>query len=254
MNRQYSNRGITLLEVIVLVVVVLILAVILLPIIHNGNSECILRSSCPDNLKCYAIALQLYWTDYNDQLPSSYLTNHSKRWNRHDSLRFCTIAGNRPPLVNTREQTMAQTLYGHMKNKDIMWCYSDAADRNNPDSQVSYWYKLAMDKAWYGEQCSKPHKRAADFAFPTDQIVFYEHQGWHFGTSDGLKNSRQINAAFMDSHVEPILIKNATSGDPLNCGANSDGEPMYYNYDNVKNTQDAGPAKHVDPSRYSDRL
>jgi len=141
-----------------------------------------------------------------------------------------------------------------MRYKDSFWCPSDNSDHTLPGAQVSYWYKLANDKAWYGVDCTKPCRTESDFSYNADQICFYEHKGWHFGDTNGLKNNVQINAAFMDSHVETIVIKNATSGNPLNCAINPDGEPMYYNYDTKTNKQTTGPARYIDSTRYSDKF
>ena len=97
-----------------------------------------------------------------------------------------------------------------------------------------------------------------DYAFEADQIAFYEHLGWHWGDTGGLKNGVQINASFIDTHVETIWISNATSGDPINCAANSDGEPMYYNTGVDPKTgvakKQAGPATLTDPTRCCDQL
>lgn len=231
--------------------IIAVIAAVLFPM-FTRREDCTYTVGCPGLLKECAVALQLYWNDYDSHLPSSYLVSHSKKWSRRDSLMFISKLGEMPPTANTRLQTWPQVLYGHMKNKDIMWCPSDSADTSNRNSQVSYWYKLANDKAWYGEGCTKPCRTEADFQYNADQICFYEHQGWHCGRSDGLKNDVMINASFMDSHVEAIVVKSATSGNPINCAANSDGEPMYFNYDNKTHKRAAGPARYTDPQRYSD--
>ena len=139
-----------------------------------------------------------------------------------------------------------------MKSKDIAFCPSDSVDKTNPNAHTSYYLKLANDKAWYGVGCPKPRRHLADFGYESDQIAFYEHSGWHFGDSSGrLGNRTKINVSYMDTHVEIIEVCNATSGDPINCAVNSDGEPMYYNtsVDNKGNTKTPdGPAKLTDPT------
>ena len=138
----------------------------------------------------------------------------------------------------------------------MMFCTSDTVDRTDPYSHTSYWYKLANDKAWYGVGCKVQRRTMNDYAFEADQIAFYERLGWHFGDTSGLRNGVQINASFIDTHVETLVIQNATSGDPVNCAANSDGEPMYYNTDvNQRNDtaqKQAGPATLTDPTRCYD--
>ena len=215
------------------------------------------KVTCQNNLKQCIQALKMYSDDYDGQLPSSYLVNRSKQWNPIDSYAFISRPGKLPPGPKQRRHTWSQILYDNIKNKDVMWCPSDKVDKTDPDAQTSYWYKLANDKAWYGVGCAKPRRSMNDYVFESDQLAFYERLGWHFGDEKGLRNNVQINAAFMDTHVETILIRNATSGDPMNCAANADGEPMYYNQYNGPQGEtklDTGPAKHTDPAIYSDKL
>ena len=95
--------------------------------------------------------------------------------------------------------------------------------------------------------------------FNADQIVFYEHKGWHFGETRGLKNNVQINCAFMDSHVKTHTLVNAPA--TYTNDYNAPGEPNYYNFDNnqamVRGTNPPAPgtpATYVDPTRFSDML
>jgi prepilin-type processing-associated H-X9-DG protein len=157
--------------------------------------------------------------------------------------------------------TLVQALYKHMKNVDIAYCPDDSADHRDPNSRPSYWWKVAIDKAWYGVDCSKPCRNQRDFPHQADQIVFYEHNSWHFGPANGLINNARINVAYLDSHVRNVVLSNATHGDPINCAANSSGEPMYFNFDNkgprqpgVNPPRAEKAARYVDPGRYSDVL
>lgn len=259
---QASKRGIKTIEVIVAVGVVLILAAILYPIAFPQFVRCVnpaRRQTCQSNLKECALAVQLYCSDYDDWLPSSTLVNHSLTWNKRDLTRFATRRG-KLPAQDTQPHTWVQTVYDKMKDKDIMFCPDDNRRSDSPRAVVSYWWKLAIDKAWFGAGCSRPYRRTTDYPRPRDCILLYEHDGRHCGRTDGLKNDVQANVALMDTHVTMISLVNATSGDPINCAANSDGEPMYFNFDNTK-PKGAGnpppkdiPAEHVDPGRYSDML
>lgn len=215
--------------------------------------QAIRKSKCLGNLKNIAQALVLYADEYNGQLPSSYLVSHSKKWNARDARIFCSGLGTFPPRLGTHKQTWPQVLYDRMGSPNIIFCPSDAADAARP----SYWYKLANDKAWYGIGCKAPRRSMSDYAYESDQIAFYEHCGWHFGDDSGrVKNGVQYDMAFMDTHVATILLTNATCGDPINCAANSDGEPMYYNCkDTGPNSKpDPGPARHTDPTTCCDNL
>lgn len=244
-------------DVVVVAVVLCALWIFLGPIfLASYRPRSASKSTCQSNLKQCAQALKMYCDDYNGQLPSSRLVNRAKRWNTRDYLTFGTTLGEFPP--GGRRQTIWQALYDNMRNKDIMWCPSDETDKTDPKARTSYWYKLANDKAWFGIGCEKPCRSYGDYCYESDQLAFYEHVGWHFGDQTGLHNDLQINASYMDTHVETITLKNATSGDPINCAANSNGEPMYYNcavepkHGYVK-TQ-TGPAILTDPTKCYDNL
>lgn len=243
---------------IIVSVIFLVVAAILFPCFAprcNGAR----KAFCLNNLKHCAQALKMYADDYNGQLPSSYLVSHSKTWDRADYRIFGQTLGKFPPDEKTRRVTWSQILYDHMKRPEIMFCPSDTVDKSDPLSHTSYWYKLANDKAWYGKGCRAPRRSRVDYAFEADQMAFYEHCGWHFGDNSGrLTNGLQINNVYMDTHVETIMIQNATSGDPINCAANSDGEPMYYNTGVDSKTgiakKHAGPATLTDPTWCYDSL
>lgn len=258
MQAHYGKRyGFTIWEALFIVFIILIVAAVIFPIFartgyHEGGG-----SNCQNNLKSLAVALLLYMEDNDNQMPSSALVNHSKKWNRKDFLKFTSETGELPS--KSRPQTYAQVLYDHMKNKDILFCPSDPAYEGTGDRPVSYWWKLAVDKAWYGEGCKKVCRNEADFAYNADQIVLYERKGWHFQELDGLKNGVQINVAYMDSHVRTICLCN--SGDnPINTPAPKAGEPAYFNCEYAadgvthKPLPEGKPAGYVDPSRYWDKL
>ena len=216
------------------------------------------KAACMSNLKEMAVALQIYWNDYDATLPSSAVVSRSPRWKKTDFTLFATKVGALP--ARGKKQTLMQVLYESMKSKDTMFCPSDPVDRKNPASQGSYWWKCAIDKAWYGVGCAKPCMKEVDFAYNADQVAFYEHNGWHFGQTNGLRNGTQINVAYLDTHVRTVRLRNATSGKPVNCAANTNGEPMYFNFDNNRPAaKDVNPPRernatcYIDPSRYGDR-
>jgi hypothetical protein len=248
---QYRN-GFSVWEALLIIFILIVLAAFLFPIFARTRTPG-RKSNCQNNLKSLAIALQLYLNDYDGHLPSSALVNHSKKWNRADFLKFTARTGIRPSPG--RPQTYAQVLYDHMKSKDIIFCTSDDSDHNGADAKCSYWWKLAIDKAWYGEGCKKPCQKETDFVYNSDQVVFYERKGFHDGGS-GLKNGTQINVAYLDSHVKTITLRNCKPG-YTNTPAPSAGEPAYFNHDFGSDEgalpQDT-PAKYVDPARYGDRL
>lgn len=257
MQANSKRYGFTIWEALLIVFIIVILAAILFPVTQRHGTSA-RHSTCHNNLKSIAVALLLYMEDNDNQMPSSALVNHSKKWDRNDFLKFTMTTGELPP--KSRPQTYAQVLYYYMKDKDILFCPSDSAYEGNGDRPCSYWWKLAIDKAWYGEGCEKACRNEADFAYNADQIVLYERTGWHFQELDGLKNGVQINVAFMDSHVKTICLRN--SGDnPINTPAPKAGEPAYFNCDFGTNDTDSSEqlpegelARYVDPARYGDKL
>jgi hypothetical protein len=194
-------------------------------------------------MKELGTALLLYINDYDAVLPSSVLYARSKMWNKSNFIKFAKLRGNLPPTFgNKTGNSWPMLLYPHMRNKDIIWCPSDP---NRNDSKygakivaVSYYYKAAVDAAWFGGPGGKGPvcRKEGDFAFPADQIIFYEHNGWHWGDQNkGLANGVTINCTFMDGHVQAKRIKSSgytaeeNPPEPLpKCGI---GEPAWFNYD-----------------------
>jgi len=242
----------SVLSVVLVFVLFFLVAMALFPVFFDRGHPAY-KAKCLNNLKQCAQALKMYADDYNGQMPSSYFVRHSKQWNKRDSLYFCTRRGKTPSSLDSPRRTWAEALYYHMKSPDIVFCPKDPVDTTSANPRTSYWYKLANDKAWYGIGCEAPRRSMRDYGYESDQIAFYEHCGWHFGDNSGrLTNGLQINVSYIDTHVETIVIKSATSGDPINCSANSNGEPMYYNTAVDAKTyqpkQDKGPAHHTDPT------
>lgn len=248
-----ANRRSAILSTAVMLVIFSLVLIVLAALLgrEREKARC---AKCLNNIKQIAQALKMYSDDYNGVMPSSYFVRHSKRWNTADALTFCTTLGTYPPLGGVPYRTWPQTLYNDMLSQDVAFCPTDRVMQPfKPGDHPSYYYKLANDKAWY-VGC----KRMADYGYESDQIAFYERLGFHCGDKSGLKNGVKINVSYIDTHVETITIKNATSGDPTNCAASSDGEPMYYNTKVNGKTQvgkpQKGPAKLTDPTCSYDTL
>lgn len=247
----------SVLSVVLVFIFFLFVAAVMFPVLCRPHGCGSRKAKCLNNLKQCAQALKMYADDYDGAMPSSYFVRESKQWNKRDSLYFCTKRG-KIPSENSPRRTWAEVLYDHMKSSDIVFCPKDEVDPESRNPTTSYWYKVANDKAWYGVGCKKPCRNMTDYGYEADQLAFYERLGWHFGDTSGLKNGVKINVSYMDTHVETITIKNATSGDPINCAASSDGEPMYFNtrYDEKtgKSTKQKGPATYTDPTCCYDDL
>jgi len=254
-SKHYRSGSAWVNALVVLVVATVVAAVLFPMLIPHGCPP--RKSTCKTNLHELGIALATYCGDFDNKLPSSILVNHSKKWNSGDFQKFATRIGHLPLAPTAKRQTYAEVIYDYIKNKDVLFCQSDPVDQNDPNAPCSYYWKLAIDKSWYGEGCKKPHRLIEkDFPYSADTIVLYERRGFHTG-EDALKNDVQINVAFLDSHVSRVTLKNATSGDPANCAANAEGEPMYFNYNYEADKglpDDKTPAKWVDPAVYGDRF
>ncbi|MCE5314064.1 MAG: prepilin-type N-terminal cleavage/methylation domain-containing protein [Armatimonadota bacterium] len=237
-----KKSGFTLIELLVVIAIIAILAAILFPVFARAR-EAARKTNCQNNIKNCATALTLYWNDYDGTLPSSaiYASNNTAYTNATTEPTvnyykyFATCLGVVPPerIATTPAYigTWPQVLYGHMKNKNIMFCPSDSANNNPsdtdaPTTNISYWFKYAADYAWVNG-----NKKEGNFSYSSDQIIFYEHKGWHFG-ADELGDEVQINVAFMDTHVRTITLKNSASkgtSTAWNASTINPGEPNYYN-------------------------
>ena len=259
-----NKSGFTLIELLVVIAIIAILAAILFPVFARAR-EAARKSSCQNNLKECAIALHTYWNDYDATLPSSANVNvrGATTWNTDDYRTFATTLGRIPPAQDQRPQTWAQMLYSSMKNKDIIFCPSDSRNSNKSDSgPVSYYWKTAVDRAWFGNNAGNKWQKESDFGYVSDQIVLFEAAGFHSGVTNGVSDEVQINVAFLDTHCKYVtLVDSAPKGtiviDPTN--SNAYGEPWYFNYDNVNSVkigrvQPDAAGKGWDPTIYSDKL
>lgn len=230
--QEYVGKGLATAGIILSVVgvfffaLIAIFAAILFPVFARAK-ESARKASCLNNLKQCSQALKMYADDYDGMMPSSGVTGVS-------GTDFCSrlcVDGVNPPNDGVRK-TWAQMLSDNMRNRDIVFCPSDAVDHSPAGNPVvSYWYKYANDVAW--TSCGK--QKMGDYAYESDQIAFFECKGWHFGDTAGLKQGLQINAAFMDTHVETIVLpSNGTAPStsaPVSDPAGMPGpfEPFYYN-------------------------
>lgn len=264
---QLGGGGLAIAGIIVSSVMVLlafvVLPAILFPVFARAR-EAARKSSCQSNMKELGTALSLYYGDYDATLPSSVLYGGSKNWNSRNFVYFAKNQGVLPPPpgvgVNGTPQSWPMVFYKYMLNKDIIWCPSDPVRRNDPSAAVSYYYKAAVDCAWYGGPASKGPvcKKEGDFNFPADQIVFYEHNGWHWGdASKGLANGVTINCLFLDGHIAYKRISSSgytVSENPEPLPRSGYGEPAWFNYDYANSSAPTVPAALWNPRQYGDNL
>jgi len=238
--------------VFVLTIVAVLVHIAMTPVIYDDRLP---RDW--SNLRQLAMGLSLYISDNAGLLPSSAVINGSSTWNPADCRRFVMGGGGFRRQGAGKVTSWARLLGSdYLKGgPSVCFCPEDPVDRKNANSPASYWWKTAIDKAWYGVGCARPCRKLADYKWQADQILFYEHNTWHFGQgAKGLTNGATICAGFMDGHAKIIKISNATSGNVVDCSVNSDGEPMYYNCNMRRKVTANGPARYADPRRYGDKF
>jgi prepilin-type processing-associated H-X9-DG protein len=193
---------------VVVVAAILFVAAVLFPI-FAPRPVVARKSVCQNNLKELGLALSIYCRDNDGTLPSSYLCGGSKTWNRRNFVRFAGTLGDLSASASAAEKTWPMLLHKYTKNDDLFRCPSDKDKSDGPNATLSYYYKAAVDRAWYGDNGVKAQKED-DFEYSSDQVVFWEHNGWHWGQADqGVTDGTSINVAYLDGHVAAKRIQNS---------------------------------------------
>jgi len=186
---------------------------------------------CQSNLKQLWKAFSMYLSDYDMTLPSSYLYGRSKTWNPQDFIRFAKEQGALPALPNATRRSWPMVLSHYLADYGYLWCPSDRSRSNSPTARISYYWKAAIDRAWYA---GGDFQKGGAFLYPGDQIVLYEHSSWHHGGRNvGLTDGVVINCAFMDGHVGALVVRNSgytrRENPPEPLPASGVGEPAWFN-------------------------
>jgi prepilin-type processing-associated H-X9-DG protein len=215
--------------------------------------------SCQQNLKALVLALQMYAGDYDSALPSSYLYSRTATWDPDSFVRFAGVRGTLPPR-NQSQLTWPMVLYDYVRDTSIIWCPRDRSESGDPAAVVSYYWKAAVDAAWYGgpDGTGPVCRKEGDFCFPAEQIVLYERIGWHWGRSKGLTDGVVVNCAFMDGHVAAKTIRDSGytvhEMPALPLPASGIGEPAWFNYSYGAAVPDYSKGAHWDPHVWGDSL
>ncbi len=224
------KSGFTLIELLVVIAIIAILAAILFPVFARAR-ETARKASCQSNLKQCAQALKMYVDDYDGEMPTPLL------WNTNLATAYpifgCQLCNGNPTdatngYPGTTRVTWAQMLYDNMRSKNVIWCPSDSTDHAAVSPTISYWYKYANAYAY-----TMGKRKMSDYGYESDQVAFYEYNGWHFSDSTGMHVNSEINAAFLDSHVEKVTLPvcAAPTANPTNDKSESMAaySPMFYN-------------------------
>lgn len=239
-------RGFTVFELVFIALIVGVQLAVLLPVLEAAK-ERDRATTCQNNLHQCAQALKIYIDDYEGTLPSSAIVASSP--NQAQVISFLTGKGEPfPKPYGTSGPTWPQILEDWMRTTDIVFCPSDRAR-----TRASYWWKYAIDLAWRDNTIHA--RKTGDYGYESDQIVFYEHAGWHTGDAAGIKNGVKINVAHLDSHVETITVVNGPTAYPPAADERTGaagirlGEPMYYNckVDGANPPIIHSPADFIDP-------
>lgn len=243
-----KKSGFTLIELLVVIAIIAILAAILFPVFARAR-EAARKSSCQNNMKQCAIGIQLYYGDYDGTLPSSAIartgtsttvvTNASAT--DTDTVTFCTgnTAAKSNDPVPMPYESWAYYVYTYIKAKDAEWCPSDSSkDTGTP---LSYWWKPAADLAWNDNNIKA--RKESDYGYPSDQVILFEHNGFHSGDAF-LHATSQINVAFLDTHVKTITLPAQQSNKNITTITSSTAastlstlsEPFYWDYYNASDT------------------
>ncbi|MEN6372535.1 MAG: DUF1559 domain-containing protein [Armatimonadota bacterium] len=265
------KSGFTLIELLVVIAIIAILAAILFPVFARAR-EAARKASCQSNMKELGIAVQLYQGDYEAMMPSSALNTRNPAspntvFNSSYFIQFACLRGSIGATTYPGHATWPTLLYTHLKNKDIIWCPSDPARSDDMNATVSYFWKASTDLAWFGgPNGTTVCRKDGDFGFPANQVLFYEHNGWHWSdTNRGLANGVTINCTFMDGHVAPkriVCSVNQVNDQPLPWAVRGGGEPQWYNHNyydpSDPNTRDGAYTWNSDlswnPQKYGDNL
>lgn len=238
----------TVTRVFVWFVCIACVAGVILPfyVVYQMDKQSTRKRTCQSNLKELGNAVTMYCNDYNGLLPSSKLYAGSKKWNAKDFIGYAKSSH------TDAKNTVRVVLSKYINNKDVFWCPSDP-NFKNVDAPVSYYWKAAVDAAWY-----QGDRNLADFEYAADQVLLYEHNGWHWGDqSKGLTGGVSSNTVFMDGHVATKRIKNSgytiDENPPEPLPRSGVGEPAWFNCSDEPNSKPK-TGEFFDPKHYYDDL
>ncbi len=218
------------------------------------------KASCQENMKRLGTALAMYVNDWDGALPSSRLCGDSPTWNSADFARFAGVRGSIPPRGGS-SSTWSMVLYPYTRQEGYLWCPSDPNRFDeNPSCATSYFWKAAVDVAWYGgpDGAGRAFHKLEDFSYPEEQMVLYERAGWHGARQRGLTDGITINCLFLDGHAAEHVVRESgysrqeTPAGPL--PRSGVGEPAWFNYSLGADRPRFDRGANWDPGVWTDNL
>ena len=254
-TQRKNGRSIT--DLIAVLCILFVIGILVQPILARSRMTpgCI----CQSNLKKLSEAISMYWSDYDATLPSSCLYGQSKTWNPDDFMRFAKEQGSLPTPPGSVRQSWPMVISHYISDNNCLWCPSDRSKSSDPTARISYYWKAAVDRAWYGDASTGAFRNEGDFIYPGDQIILYEHSSRHYGRSNhGLTDGALINCAFMDGHVGTIevsdsgYIRSENPSEPL--PASGAGEPAWFNYSIGDSNPEFNKGQNWNPNIWADNM
>ena len=150
-RKANSNRGFTLIDLLVVVAIISLLAAILFPVFARARENA-RRASCMSNLKQIGLGFMMYVQDYDERFPMAYYYSNPADWcngggqTQTDS----TKPGHLFVVSNGCKSghwiTFQDVIYPYTKSVQVFVCPSATYGQNDGSLQLSYGYNRKISK------------------------------------------------------------------------------------------------------------
>lgn len=207
------KKGFTLIELLVVIAIIAILAAILFPVFAQAREKA-RQTQCLSNFKQLGTAFQMYASDWDDYLPSSYAAmyphfNSIMPARQHGTTNAYSFVAQMAGYAGHYLMTVNQ-LYPYVKNYGLFFCPSDKRKPSNLgkgiDDSTSFLFRHCLWWDTYHTDVS-----FGMFAKPSQFMI--AHEGWSFfHTQGGLGNNTGkklpiLNACYADCHAKSWKVE-----------------------------------------------